>query len=207
MGMRPPSRLFITVAFVLLVVFNLMQVAINTTLEKSISELRSQQEIEDSRFKTFRIEQSLIDRTVMDLGFDEVLSAAGTVKLKKLLMKKPASILFIFSSLDCSNCLHTEINRLNQLVSKSTRTSVQILGLGIVESLDRTYLRVIAGGIEPLFPVYRLEHARPLSNDLHTPAIVIVDKAGQIFLSYVASIGDEMKTERFHRTLEMVFTE
>lgn len=207
MGMVPTSRPFIVVAFLLLVVFNLALLAMNATLEKSISEMRSQQDIEDSRFKSFRIEQSLIDRTIMDLGFDEVLSSTDTLKLKELLLKKTVSILFIFSSLDCSNCLHEETKQLNQLVSKSITTSVQILGLGIVESLDRTYLRVIAGGIEPLFPVYRLEHTRHLSNDLHTPTIVIVDKAGQIFFSYVASIGDEMKTKRFHRTLEMFFTE
>jgi hypothetical protein len=207
MAVIPMRHLFVAVAFLLLIVLNLVQLALNVTLEKSTSELKSRENALDRKFRTFLIEEALAGRTVMEAGFSDVKSAADTFAISEILLKKPVSILFVFSSLDCSNCIHEEIKSLNALSSRKRKNSTQVLGLGIVESLDKTYLRVITGGIEPLFPVYRIEEPHFDSNHFHTPSIMIVDRVGRIVFSYVAVTGDETKRKRFQRVLELFLME
>jgi hypothetical protein len=180
-----------------------LQLAINITLQKSITNLRAQETTQDHSFKNFRVEQSLIERTVKELGLSHVLWFQDTLELESLLHRKSISILFIFSSLDCTNCLGREVLTLNQLSSKDPSVSLQIIGLGFVESLDKTFLRTLTGGIELQFPVYQLLTHR--SDHFHTPTILLVDQAGKVILSYISVVGDETRASRFQRVLEMFF--
>ncbi len=198
------DRKCLVMILILLVILNLVQLAINSTLQKSITNLRAQETTQDHNFKTFRIEQSLIDRTVKELGLSHVLWFEDTLNLESILQRKSISILFIFSSLDCANCIHREVLKLNHLNSRVALVSLQIVGLGFVESSDKTFLRTLTGGIEFQFPVYQLQIHR--SAHFHTPTILLVDQAGKIILPYISVVADETRANRFHRVLEMFFT-
>lgn len=193
-------------AFAALVLFNLFQVVSNSRLRKSLDMLQAAMHAQEYDFAVHRIQQSLVGGVLRDVNL-ETRYKGEQFSVSQIVQKTKLSILFLFSSTDCANCVRAEVDELNKLPARVPAKQAQVAGIGFSETVDSTFL-FYSFGVKPLFPVYRSKADSLVisSSRQPTPLVLLVDNRGEILAAYVAEALNAAKREKFYKFIRIVLS-